>query len=123
MCSTLPYLQLGYSTFTCVPLYLIFNWSIIHLHVYHFILSATGVYNIYMCTNLPYLQLEHSTFSCVPLYLIRSINGVYYLYMSSTLLYLQLEYKTFTCVPLYLIYNWSIVHLHVFHFTLSTTGV
>ena len=85
MCSTLPCLQLDYSTFTCVPFYLIYNWSIVHLHVFHFYLvyyrsmvnlhvfhftlSTTGLWYIYMCSTLPYLQLEYTTFLCVqPMY-------------------------------------------------------
>jgi hypothetical protein len=39
----LPRLQPKNSTFTCVPLYLVYSWSIVHLYVFHFILSATGV--------------------------------------------------------------------------------
>jgi hypothetical protein len=33
MCSILPCLLPEYSTFTCVPLYLIYNWSIVHVYV------------------------------------------------------------------------------------------
>ena len=112
----LPRLQPKHSTFTCVPLYLVYNWSIVHLYVFHFILSATGVQHIYLCFTLPNLQLEYSTFTCVPLYIIYNLSiahlhmnhftlsttGVQNIYMCSTLPYLPLEHSTFTCVPLYL---------------------
>ena len=103
----LPRLQPKYCTFTCVPLYLVYNWSIVHLYVFHFTLSKTGVQYIYTYSTLPYLIYKWS---------ILHLHVFHFPY-------LQLEYNTFTCAPLYFIYNWSIVHLHMFHFTLSTTGV
>jgi hypothetical protein len=77
MCTTLPYLKVEYSTITCVPLYLIYNWSIVHLHVFLFTLSTSGVYYIYISSTLPYLQVEYKTFTCVPLYLIYNWSRVH----------------------------------------------
>ena len=148
MCSSnLPHLQLVYCTFICVhPIYLTYSWIIVHLYVVsQFTSSTAGALHIYMCSsNLSDLQLEYSTCICVqPIYLIYnwrirhlfvlsqlalSRTGVLYIHIcftnETTWPTIVLEYSTFICVePIYLIYNWSIVNLHVFHCTLSTTGV